>query len=216
MLKLEFGNGRKPLRVLCLGAHSDDLEIGCGGAILQWLADYPEVEVTWVVMSAAGDRAREARRSAGALLRGAKRKTVVLREFKDGYLPRQFAEAKQLFEELKSGPTPDVILTHRLEDRHQDHRQVAELTWQTWRNHIILEYEIPKFEGDLGQPNLFVPLTRRVGTRKIEHLMRQFGSQRSKSWFRRETFAGLMHLRGVECRAESGMAEGFYARKLRI
>ena len=137
----------------------------------------------------------------------------MLRNFKDGYLPAQFEAAKALFEELKASEAPDVILTHRLEDRHQDHRQVAELTWQTWRDHLILEYEIPKYEGDLGQPNLFVPLSARIAQRKVAHLMRHFGSQRSRSWFDPKTFLGLMHLRGIECRAQSGFAEALHVRK---
>ncbi len=213
MLKLDLGAGRRRLRLLCLGAHSDDLEIGCAGTILEWLPSYSSVEVTWVVMSAIGPRQKEALGSANALLRAASRKKIVLRNFRDGHLPAHFSEAKKLFEELKASEKPDVILTHRLEDRHQDHRQVAELTWQTWRDHLILEYEIPKYEGDLGQPNLFVPLSAGVAKRKVEHLMRHFGSQRSKGWFAPRTFLGLMHLRGVECRAASGFAEALQLRK---
>lgn len=217
MLKLEFCRGdKKPLRVLCLGAHSDDLEIGCAGTLLEWIEKYSEVEVTWAVLSAVGARANEARRSGNALLRGASRRRMILREFRDGYFPAQFVEAKQLFEELKGSESPDVILTHRLEDRHQDHRLVAELTWQTWRDHLIIEYEIPKFEGDLGQPNLFVPVSKRNGMRKVEHLMRHFGSQRSKAWFAPETFNGLMQLRGIECRAASGFAEAHHVRKFAL
>ncbi len=213
MLHLDFGGNRNCLRVLCIGAHSDDIEIGCGGTILEWLSKYPNVEVTWVVMSAAGARADEARRSANALLRKASRRNIVLGSFRDGHLPAHFVKAKQLFEELKATETPDVILTHRLEDRHQDHRLVAELTWQTWRDHLIFEYEIPKYEGDLGQPSLYVPLSSRAGKRKVAHLMRHFGSQRSKSWFAPETFLSLMQLRGIECRAASGLAEAFSIRK---
>ena len=213
MLRLELGANRECLRVLCLGAHSDDLEIGCAATLLAWIARYPKVEVTWVVMSAGGARAKEALRSANTLLRSASRRNIVLREFRDGYLPAHFVEAKQLCEELKASETPDVILTHRLEDRHQDHRLVAELTWQTWRDHLILEYEIPKYEGDLGQPNCFVPVSTRIGKRKVEHLMRHFGSQRSKAWFAPQTFLSLMQLRGIECRAASGLAEAFYVRK---
>ncbi len=213
MLKLDLGIGGKRLRVLCLGAHSDDLEIGCAGTVLEWLAGYSRVEVTWVVMSATGPRREEARGSANALLRAASRKRIVLGDFRDGHLPAHFTEAKKLFEQLKLSEKPDVILTHRLEDRHQDHRQVAELTWQTWRDHLILEYEVPKYEGDLGQPNLFVPLSARAGKRKVAHLMRHFSSQRSKSWFAPRTFLGLMQLRGVECRAPSGFAEAHQLRK---
>ena len=137
----------------------------------------------------------------------------MLRDFRDGYFPVQFDSVKNLFEELKAGDNPDVIFTHRLEDRHQDHRLVAELTWQTFRDHLILEYEIPKYEGDLGQPNVYVALSNSAGERKIQHLQCHFGSQRAKGWFRSETFLGLMHLRGIECRAPSGMAEGFHVRK---
>lgn len=213
MLKLDLAIRGRALRVLCLGAHSDDLEIGCAGTLLEWLSAYPSVEVTWVVMSAPGTRADEAKRSAEALLRGASRRTVVLHDLPDGHFPGRFTEAKQAFEALKAAEKPDVILSHRLEDRHQDHRLVAELTWQTWRSHLILEYEVPKYEGDLGQPNLFVPISARVGKRKVEHLMRHFASQRSRNWFAPDTFFGLMHLRGVECRAPSGFAEGHQLRK---
>jgi len=213
MLKLDLGINGRTLRLLCLGAHSDDLEIGCGGTLLEWLRAYPSVEVTWVVMSASGPRADEARRSANALLKGARRAQIVLHELADGHFPAHFAEAKKAFEALKAAEKPDVIFSHRLEDRHQDHRLVAELTWQTWRSHLILEYEVPKYEGDLGQPNLFVPVSARTGKRKVEHLMRHFGSQRSRSWFAPPTFFSLMQLRGVECRAPSGFAEAHHVRK---
>ncbi len=214
MLKLSLGSPNQPLRLLCIGAHSDDIEIGCGGTILEWLSTYIHAEVTWVVLCAPGARTHEARDSANALLRKAKQRNLVLRDFQDGYLPAQFNQAKDLFEEFKASGKPDLILTHYLEDRHQDHRLIAELTWQTFRDHLILEYEIPKYEGDLAQPNLFVPLSNDMGRYKVDHLMQHFGSQRSKVWFRPETFFGLMQLRGMECRAESGFAEAFHARKL--
>lgn len=213
MLKLDLGISGRALRLLCLGAHSDDLEIGCGGTVLEWLSTYPTVEVTWAVMSASGQRVDEARRSANALLKRASRKKIVLHDLTDGHFPAHFGEAKKAFETLKATEDPDIILTHRLEDRHQDHRLVAELTWQTWRSHLILEYEVPKYEGDLGQPNLFVPVSERVSKRKVEHLMRHFGSQRSRAWFAPPTFFGLMHVRGVECRAPSGFAEAHQLRK---
>jgi len=216
VLELHFGRLGRPLRLLCIGAHSDDLEIGCGGSILKWLSEHRRSEVTWVVLCAPAVRQSEARRSANALLRTAGRSHLVLRDLRDGYLPGQYSEAKDLFEELKATSSPDVILTHRLEDRHQDHRLAAELTWQTFRDHLILEYEIPKYEGDLGQPNLYVPLPASIGRRKVAHLMRHFGTQRSKDWFRPETFLGLMQMRGVECRARSGYAEGLYGRKVSI
>jgi LmbE family N-acetylglucosaminyl deacetylase len=213
MLKLDLGIRGRGLRLLCLGAHSDDLEIGCGGTVIEWLAAYPDLEATWVVMSASGQRADEARCSAESLLNGARGRKIVLHQFPDGHLPAHFAEAKKVFEALKATEEPDVILSHRLEDRHQDHRLVAELTWQTWRSHLILEYEVPKYDGDLGQPNAFVPVSERSGQRKVEHLMRHFASQRSRDWFTPRTFFGLMHLRGMECRAPSGFAEAHQLRK---
>jgi LmbE family N-acetylglucosaminyl deacetylase len=213
MLKLDLAIKGRALRLLCLGAHSDDLEIGCAGTVLEWLSAYPGAEVTWAVMSANDERAAEARRSAQVLLEDAGRRTIVLHSLADGHFPAHFADAKKAFEELKRTEDPDVILTHRLEDRHQDHRLVAELTWQTWRRHLILEYEVPKYDGDLGQPNLFVPVSERVGRRKVDHLMRHFASQRSRDWFAPPTFLGLMQLRGMECRAPSGLAEAHHLRK---
>lgn len=214
MLKLGFDPAKPQLRLLCIGAHSDDIEIGCGGTVMEWLAGNANVEVTWVVLGASGLRETEARSSANQLLGKAKRADLLLRGFRDGYFPAQFEEAKNLFEELKARDNPDVILTHRLEDRHQDHRLVAELTWQTFRDHLILEYEIPKYEGDLGQPNLYVTVSASTGERKVDHLLSHFGSQRARDWFRPEVFFGLMQLRGIESRASSGLAEAFHARKL--
>jgi LmbE family N-acetylglucosaminyl deacetylase len=204
------------VQLLCIGAHSDDLEIGCGGTVATWLASWPAVDVTWVVLSADGDRADEARRSARAMLRGAASVRLELGQFRDGFLPAQYAEVKQHFEILKQRVNPDVVLTHCREDRHQDHRLAAELTWNTWRNHLIYEYEIPKYEGDLAQPNVYVPLTARVARRKMAHLARFFNSQRNRDWFRVENFEAIMRLRGLECRAPSGFAEAFHGRKLII
>jgi LmbE family N-acetylglucosaminyl deacetylase len=214
MFRIEFNARRRALRLLCIGAHSDDLEIGCAGTLLEWLRDRPAIDVTWVVLSAPGERAAEARRSARALLGRASASRVVVGGFHDGHLPAQYREAKAFFEQLKREHRPDVILTHRLDDRHQDHRLAGELTWNTWRDHLVLEYEIPKYEGDLGQPNLFVPVSTVVAKRKVNHLLRHFGSQRSRGWFTHDTFLGLMRLRGIECRAESGLAEAFHARKI--
>jgi len=213
MLSLLLGPDRKRLRVLCLGAHSDDIEIGCGGTLLRWQHEFERVHVTWCVLSAAGERGAEAARSARSLLRRCASSDVVLGDFEDACLPADFRRAKAFFGDLRGRGEFDVVLTHRLEDRHQDHRLVAELTWQTWRDHLILEYEIPKFEGDLGQPNLFVPLSSNFARRKVSHLLRHFGSQRSKAWFSAATFDGLMRLRGVEARAPSGWAEAFHVRK---
>lgn len=213
MLPLTLGRNLKRLRVLCLGAHGDDIEIGCAGTLLRWIKDYPQVEVTWAVLSTADVRAEETRSSAHALLRRAARLEVVLGEFEDAHFPADFRRIKSFLTTLRQRIDVDVVLTHRLEDRHQDHRAVAELTWQCWRDHLILEYEIPKFEGDLGHPNLFVPLPHAIAEKKVNHLLRHFGSQRSKPWFNAETFLALMRLRGLECRARSGMAEAFHLRK---
>jgi LmbE family N-acetylglucosaminyl deacetylase len=217
MLSL-LGNFEKqrPVHLMCIGAHSDDLEIGCAGTVLSWLASRRRVVVTWVVLSASGERAGEAHRSANALLRGASRADIELGDFTDGFFPSQYAAVKAFFESLKRHGSPDIILTHRLEDRHQDHRLASELTWNTWRNQLILEYEIPKYEGDLGQPNVFVPLAAPVARRKLSHLGRHFASQRSKDWFDEANFLALLRLRGLECRAPSGHAEAFHARKLRL
>jgi LmbE family N-acetylglucosaminyl deacetylase len=202
------------LRLLCIGAHSDDLEIGCGATVMTWLAGKRKTEVTWVVLSAEGARAAEARRSARALLARAAAPKVVVAAFRDGYLPGQYAEVKDFFEDLKKEVDPDIVLTHWLQDRHQDHRLAAELTWNTWRNHLVLEYEIPKYEGDLATPNAYVPVSAAVARRKVAHLGRHFSSQRRKDWFVAENFLGLMRLRGMESRAPSGFAEAFHARKL--
>jgi len=214
VLNVDLAPGNRPLRLLCIGAHSDDLEIGCGGTVLEWLARNAQVEVTWVVLSAPPARAAEARRSAAAFLRRAQRRTIVLHAFRDGHFPAHFAELKAVFAGLASASAPDVVLAHTLDDRHQDHRLVSELAWQSFRDHLILEYEIPKYEGDLGRPNFFVPLSASAARRKVDNLMRHFPSQRAKSWFRPETFRAAMHLRGIECRSPSGSAEAFVARKI--
>jgi LmbE family N-acetylglucosaminyl deacetylase len=208
-----FRKRAAPLRILCLGAHSDDIEIGCGGLILQLLREHRAVDVDWVVLSAHGRREQEARRSAALFLRGARRQRVILKEFRDGFFPYD-ASIKKAFEELKNGNAPDLVLTHYRHDRHQDHRVVSDLTWNTFRDHLVLEYEIPKYDGDFGSPNFFVPLDRRMCDRKTKYLHNVFGSQRDKHWFDVETFLGVMRLRGMECRAPAGYAEAFYARKL--
>lgn len=181
---------------------------------MRWLREYQRVEVTWVVASVTEARAKEARSSARALARGAASLDIVLGDFQDAHLPAEFARVKSFVGDLRDRVRPDVILTHRLEDRHQDHRLLAELTWQTWRDHLILEYEVHKYEGDLGQPNFFVPLSNALARRKAAHLVRHFASQRSKTWFDEENFLALMRIRGIECRAPSGFAEAFTARKI--
>lgn len=213
MIHLRLGPPRRRLSLLCLGAHSDDIEIGCGGTVLSLLAAYPRATVRWVVFSAAGRRGGEARRAATRFLRAAAGADVALHEFRDGFFPNEQARIKETFEELKTGAPPDLILTHYGNDRHQDHRVISELTWNTFRDHWILEYEVPKYDGDLGQPNVFVPLRPSVRRRKVALLMSSFGSQRSKRWFTPATFDGLMRLRGVESAAPDGYAEAFHSRK---
>src|SRR3990167_7138905 len=156
-----------PLRLLCLGAHADDIEIGCGGTVLQLLSARLHVEVTWVVFSSAGEREREARAGASVFLERAGRQRVIVKKFRDGFFPYEGARIKEFFEELKDEVDPDLIFTHYRHDRHQDHRTISDLTWNTWRRHLILEYEIPKYDGDLGAPNFFVPLEQEVRARKI-------------------------------------------------
>jgi LmbE family N-acetylglucosaminyl deacetylase len=204
----------RPLRLLCIGAHSDDLEIGCGGTVLTWLASLPAVEVTWMVLSAEGDRATEARRSADKLLARASARKIIIANYRDGYLQSQYADVKEFFEDTKRQTNPDIIFTHWLHDRHQDHRFAAELTWNTWRNHLVLEYEIPKYEGDLASPNTYVSIPAPLARRKVSHLDRHFSSQRSKDWFVEDNFLALMRIRGLECRSPSGFAEAFHARKM--
>ena len=200
--------------VLCLGAHSDDIEIGCGGTLLKLAEQVPGLTVHWVVLCAKGRRAEEARASAEHVLEGVANRQILLEEFRNGFFPYIGAEIKEYFESLKTLESPDVILTHCLHDRHQDHRTVAELTWNTFRDHAVLEYEIAKYDGDLGSPNAFVTLTEGTLAKKIEILDTHFGSQRDKQWFTADTFRGLCRLRGIECNSPTGLAEAFYARKL--
>ena len=201
-----------PPRILAIGCHADDIEIGCAGAMLELLPARPDAEVHWVVLSAPGDRALEARAAAADVLAGAAGATVELHEFRDGFLPYVGAAVKEVFEALKP-VRPHVVFTHQRDDRHQDHRLVNELTWNTFRDHVILEYEIPKYDGDLGTPNAYVPLSEDACARKLEILMRHFDTQRSKRWFDEEVFRGLMRLRGMETGGHR-YAEAFYTRKL--
>jgi LmbE family N-acetylglucosaminyl deacetylase len=206
-------DGATPLKILCLGSHSDDIEIGCGGTILRLLSCHQNLEVAWVVFSSSKEREREARSSAELFLGQAKQKEIIVTDFRDGFFPFEGTKIKDFFEGLKR-VSPDLILTHNRKDAHQDHRLIAELTWNTFRNHLILEYEIPKYDGDLGQPSVFVPIEAEVCQKKVRYLMDAFESQRSKHWFQKETFLSLMRLRGMECNASSGYAEAFYCRKL--
>jgi LmbE family N-acetylglucosaminyl deacetylase len=203
-----------PFRVLALGAHCDDIELGCGGTLLALLAAYPNLCFDWVVFTSNPMRAREAQASAERFLRGAKEKRVVLKEFRNGYFPDQWARIKDEFEALKDEVRPDLILTHHVRDLHQDHRTVAELTWNTFRDHTILEYEIAKYDSDLGAPNFFIPLDRATAVQKARILMECFASQRDKHWFSEDAFLALMRLRGIQCAAPQGYAEAFHAQKL--
>jgi LmbE family N-acetylglucosaminyl deacetylase len=213
MLRLGLPSaGSAPLRVLAFGCHADDIELGCGGTLLRIAQAAPGIEVRWVVLCAQGERADEARASAADLLNGATAE-IVVHEFRDGYLPYLGAAVKESVEATKDFE-PDVIFTHQRHDLHQDHRLVSELTWNTFRDHLVLEYEIPKYDGDLGTPNVFVPLDEETCRRKVEVLMRHFASQRGKHWFTEDLFLGLMRLRGMESGSASPFAEAFYGRKL--
>lgn len=203
-----------PLRLLCLGAHCDDIEIGCGGTLLRLLAEHPGSQVDWVVLSSNPEREKETRASAAEFLQGAARSTVSIESFRESFFPYRGEEIKEHVEKVKAATAPDVVFTHHRRDEHQDHRLVAELTWNTFRNHLIAEYEIPKYEGDLGQPNLFVPLSATIARRKTELILRHYASQASRSWFRPETFQAVMALRGIECNAAEGLAEAFHCRKV--
>jgi LmbE family N-acetylglucosaminyl deacetylase len=204
---------KRPLSVLCFGCHSDDIEIGCGGAILRLQRDYPESTFHWVVFSATGHREEEARRAA-LLFAGSRLRGPFIKNFPDGFLPYVGGDVKQTFEKLKTDIDPDLIFTHNARDAHQDHRLVAELTWNTFRNHFILEYEIPKYDGDLGRPSVYMPLEETIYLRKLKYIADSFLSQQNKPWFREDTFLALLRLRGMECNSPSGFAEAFYCRKM--
>jgi LmbE family N-acetylglucosaminyl deacetylase len=209
-------SGREALRVLCIGAHCDDIEIGCGGTLLALQATGVIGRIGWVVLSGSEARRREAEHAMRLLVGDKARDRLVFGDFTDGSMPAEYKAIKAFFESLKEIPAPDLILTHHRDDRHQDHRVVNEMTWNTFRNHLILEYEVPKWDGELGQPNLYVPIARELGERKIAALLEAFGSQGGRDWFTRDTFEAMLRLRGIESRAESGWAEAFHARKLRL
>jgi LmbE family N-acetylglucosaminyl deacetylase len=208
--------GQPVTRVLAVGCHSDDIEIGCGATLLALTRSHPGVEVTWVVLGASGERAAEARASANRFLEAAARSEVIVHEFRDGYFPYVGAAVKDVFESLKEVLDPQLVLTHTRFDLHQDHRLTCELTWNTFRDHLILEYEVPKYDGDLGSPNLFVPVTRELVDEKARLLLETFETQGGKHWFDPDVFRGLMRLRGMESRSPSGYAEAFICRKLSL
>lgn len=215
MIGADFG--RSPdgeLRVLCLGAHSDDIEIGAGGAILELGRRYPAARIAWHVLSAAGGREREARESAAYFTQDFASAEVYVHQLADGAFPTQLKTLKRVMQEAKEHFPADLIITHYRDDLHQDHRMVGEVTWQTFRDHLILEYEILKYDGDLGSPNAFFPISDEVRQRKLEAIQKHFSSQRDKDWFSEDTFSAVMRIRGIECRSPTGYAEGFFCRKV--
>lgn len=212
-LQLPRTKGRSGIRILCLGAHCDDIDIGCGGTLLKILAEARVAEVTWVAFSAPAQRARELKRSAKRFLRNASRASVITHEFRDSYFPGQYTAIKEAFEDLKRLPEADLIFTHHRGDLHQDHRIIGELTSNAFRRHLILEYEVPKYDGGLTSPNAYVRLKSSHVEAKIKALLACYTSQSSKSWFCAETFRALMRLRGIEAASDSGWAEGFHVNK---
>ena len=217
MVEFRLGSAERPLRrILCLGAHCDDIEIGCGGTILRLLSKDPNIEVYWKVFSSTAVRKREALRGAKLFLAGAKKKRIAIHKYRDRFFPSLQPHIKAEFDKLKKQFAPDVILTHYRHDLHQDHRVINELTWNTFRNHLILEYEIPKYDGDLGAPNFFVAMDRETCKRKAECIWDAFASQRAKQWFTLDTFMALPRIRGIEANSAGGFAEGFHCRKLSL
>jgi LmbE family N-acetylglucosaminyl deacetylase len=214
VLGLKFEHLSHPPTVLCLGAHCDDIEIGCGATIVRWSRDYPGARLVWAIFSGEPQREQESRAAAARLTAGGAPCELRFFDFRDRFFFSQAERIKEAFDELRGMVRPDVILTHHLHDRHQDHELIAELTWNTFRSHLILEYEIPKYEGDLGQPNVFVPHTAADLDRKVDCLLESFPSQRSRAWFTADTFRALARLRGIESGAPSGFAEAFHGRKL--
>jgi LmbE family N-acetylglucosaminyl deacetylase len=202
------------LEILCLGAHCDDIEIGCGGTVLRLVEQFPAARFRWVVLSSTDERAREAQRAAEHFLSGAGKQDVRIERFRESYFPWAGAEIKDYFEGLRADIDPDLILTHHRHDRHQDHRLVAELTWNTWRDHLILEYEIPKYDGDLGSPNVFVAIDEATARRKVDGILDHFPSQHRRAWFDADTFRAVLRLRGMEANATGRFAEGFYGSKV--
>lgn len=217
MLHLTFKRGESELqKILCLGAHSDDIEIGCGGSILRLLEEYERLEIFWVVFSATDKRAQEAVYCANRFLSKAKKKEIRIEKFRDSYFPYIGAEIKEYFEKLKQQISPDLIFTPFREDFHQDHRLISELTWNTYRNHLILEYEVIKYDGDLGRPNIYFNLDKEICNKKVDLVLESFKTQKNRSWFTRDAFMSIMRLRGIEINAPENYAEAFYGRKIKI
>ena len=217
MLDLLLGAGdRKTLRVLCIGAHCDDIEIGCGGTLLALQRKGLRLSVDWAILSGSTQRRAEALSAMRKLIKPGHRNDLLFGEFTDGRLPAEYSALKDYFEGLKRRPRPDVIFCHERGDRHQDHRIVNEMVWSGFRNQLILEYEVPKWGGGLGQPNCYVPIGVRHARRKVDILLSSHSSQAAKDWFTRDTFMAMLRLRGLECRSPTGYAEAFHGRKLRL
>lgn len=215
MVTIDFTtSSKRGLNVLCLGAHADDIEIGCGGTLLKLLEKKQNLHCYWIVFSANQKRQKESKASAEAFLNGAVTIKVEIKNFKESYFPYIGADIKDFFEELKKAFSPDIVFTHNMRDLHQDHRLISELTWNTFRDHLVLEYEIPKYDGDLGAPNFFVALDKVTCQKKVGLLMEHFSSQHSRPWFSEEVFFTLLRLRGVEINSSDGYAEAFYCRKV--
>jgi len=213
MQNISLGGIAAPKSVLFLGAHCDDIEIGCGGAILKLCQLYPDLHVHWVVFSSNEVREKEALLSAEAFLSGFKSKKVIIKNFKNGFFPYVGGDIKEYFEEIKNDINPDIVFTHYRDDLHQDHKTLSQLTWNTFRDHLILEYEIAKYDGDLGVPNFFIQLDDDVVNKKIKYLMEYYKTQHDKQWFEEETFKSLMRIRGIEANSKTRYAEAFYCRK---
>lgn len=214
MLTLRFDEGSEGLNLLLLGAHCDDIEIGCGATVLKLIQNYKIRHVKWVVFASTPEREKEARACAEHFLNEVPSKEIVIKDFRDGFLPQMKSEIKTLFEEIKTSFNPDVVFTHYQHDLHQDHRLLSELAWNTFRNHLILEYEIPKYDGDLGNPSVFVEIDSRIAERKINALMDCYTTQKKKHWFDRDTFYSIMRIRGMQGACQ--YAEAFYVRKLKL
>ena len=215
MLNLPLLTVDKPYHILCLGAHCDDIEIGCGGTILSLINRYSNLSITWIVFTSSEKRKQEATLGAQKFTKGADNLNLRIYGLRDGFLPYSGLEVKEIFEEVKNEiDTPDLIFTHYRNDLHQDHRKINELTWNTFRNHLILEYEIPKWDGDLGVPNAYWSLSKDICEQKIRLLQEVYNSQLNKTWFTDDLFWSLMRLRGMECHSDSRFAEAFYTRKL--
>ncbi len=215
MIPLQF-NKAEGLNILCLGAHCDDIEIGCGGTLLKWIGEYPIQYIKWAVFASNETRKQEALDCAHRFLADVPDKEIVVHSYRDAFLPYSAVEIKEYFETVKASFNPDVVFTHYRHDRHQDHRLISDLTWNTFRSHLILEYEIPKYDGDLGIPNCFCRLGEEQVNQKVDFLLQSYESQAVKHWFDRETFLSLMRLRGMEAAATEKYAEAFHLRKVII